>query len=59
MSDLVELYCSIDDFWKFFKSEWDKHLMDRTWPHGPNPALSTPNLDKAIEPSLVRIKEIE
>ena len=28
MGDLVELYCSIDDFWKFFKSEWDKHLIE-------------------------------
>lgn len=44
MSDLVELYCSIDDFWKFFKNEWDKHLIDRTWPHGPDPELSTPEM---------------
>ena len=44
MRDLVELYCSIDDFWKFFKSEWDKHLIDRTGPHGPDPELSTPEM---------------
>jgi IS5 family transposase len=44
MSGLVELYCSVDDFWKFFKSEWDKHLIDRTWPHGPDPELSTPEM---------------
>lgn len=44
MSELVELYCSVDDFWKFFKSEWDKHLIDRTWPHGPDPQLSTPEM---------------
>lgn len=41
MNGLVELYCSVDDFWKFFKTEWHKHLIDRTWPHGPDPALST------------------
>lgn len=44
MSGLVELYCSVDDFWRFFKSEWDKHLIDRTWPHGPDPELSTPEM---------------
>ena len=44
MSELVELYCSVDDFWKFFKSDWDKHLIDRTWPHGPDPELSTPEM---------------
>jgi len=40
MNGLVELYCSVDDFWKQFKNEWDKHLIDRTWPHGPDPELS-------------------
>lgn len=44
MSELVELYCSIDDFRKSFKSEWDKHLISRTWPHGPKPTLSTPEM---------------
>ena len=44
MNGLVELYCSVDDFWKFFKSEWDKHLIDRTWPHGPDPKLSVPEM---------------
>jgi len=29
MHDLVELFCSIDDFWKTFKSKWDAHLIDR------------------------------
>jgi hypothetical protein len=24
--DLTLLYCSVDDFWKSFKQEWDKHL---------------------------------
>jgi hypothetical protein len=28
MHDLVELFCSIDDFWKTFKSEWNAHLID-------------------------------
>ena len=44
MNGLVELYCSVDDFWKFFKNEWDKHLISRTWPHGPDPELSTPEM---------------
>lgn len=26
--DLVELYCSVDDFWKAFEQEWNKHLID-------------------------------
>jgi hypothetical protein len=28
MNDLVTLFCSIDDFWKTFKSEWNAHLID-------------------------------
>jgi hypothetical protein len=28
MNDLTELFCSIDDFWKTFKSEWDLHLIE-------------------------------
>jgi hypothetical protein len=44
MNGLVELYCSVDDFWKFFKNEWDKRLISRTWPHGPDPELSTPEM---------------
>ena len=44
MNELIELYCAIDDFWKFFKSELDKHLITRTWPHGPEPVLSTPEM---------------
>ncbi len=27
MHDLVELYCSINDFWKTFKAEWDSHQL--------------------------------
>ncbi|CAF23461.1 IS982-like element ISPasp1 family transposase [Candidatus Protochlamydia amoebophila] len=26
--DVTELYCTIDDFWKSFKQEWEKHLID-------------------------------
>jgi hypothetical protein len=26
--DLVELYCSVNDFWKTFKRDWDRHLID-------------------------------
>jgi Transposase DDE domain len=38
---LVELYCSIDDFWKSFKLEWNKYLIDSGKPkRGPEPALS-------------------
>lgn len=44
MKELVKLYCSIDDFWKRFKIEWDKRLIDRTWPHGPDPELSIPEM---------------
>ena len=44
MKDLVELYCNVDDFWKFFKNEWGKHLIDRSYPHGPAPKLSTPEM---------------
>ena len=43
MSGLVELYCSVDDFWKFFKTEWDKHLIDRRWPHGPRTPAKSPH----------------
>ena len=24
---LLELFCSIDDFWRTFKTEWEKHLI--------------------------------
>lgn len=44
MNALVELYCSVDDFWKHFKNEWDKHLIARSWPYGPEPELSTPEM---------------
>lgn len=39
--DLTELYCSVDDFWKSFKEEWDKHLIKtRTSKRGPEPELT-------------------
>ena len=39
--DLTALYCSVDDFWKSFKQEWDKHLIDSgKIKRGPEPRLS-------------------
>ena len=39
--DLLKLYCSIDDFWKSFKQEWDKHLIvNGKAKRGPEPRLS-------------------
>jgi Transposase DDE domain len=41
MEDLTALYCAVDDFWKIFKEEWAKHLIDSDKPkHGPDPELS-------------------
>lgn len=41
MIDLTELYCTIDDFWKSFKNEWEKHLIDSgKSKRGPEPSLS-------------------
>lgn len=38
---LIELYCTIDDFWKSFKQEWDKHLIDSgKSKRGPEPELT-------------------
>lgn len=38
---LVELYASVDDFWKSFKQEWEKHLIESAKPaRGPDPELS-------------------
>lgn len=41
MNDLITLYCNVDDFWKQFRGEWQKHLIcsgkKRT---GPEPELS-------------------
>ena len=43
--DLTTLYCSIDDFWKSFKQEWDKHLVNNgKTKRGPEPELSIPEM---------------
>jgi hypothetical protein len=43
--ELIELYCAIDDFWKVFKDEWDKHLIDcGKTKHGPESTLSIPEM---------------
>src|SRR5258706_15276156 len=45
MDDLVALYCSVDDFWKDFKEEWDKHLLQSgKSKRGPTPELSVPEM---------------
>lgn len=45
MDDLTVLYCTVDDFWKIFKKEWAKHLIDSDKPkHGPDPELSIPEM---------------
>ena len=42
---LIELYCTVDDFWKFFKKEWDQHLIDSgKSKRGPEPELSLPEM---------------
>lgn len=42
MFDLVALYCQVDDFWKSFQPEWEKHLIDSGKKKtGPEPELST------------------
>lgn len=41
MNDLTSLFCSVDDFWKLFEQEWNKHLIDSVRPKkGPDPELS-------------------
>lgn len=41
MNDLTALFCSVDDFWKLFEQEWNKHLIDCGKPKtGPKPELS-------------------
>lgn len=42
---LTELYCTIDDFWKSFKQEWDKHLIDSgKSKRGPEAELTIPEM---------------
>ena len=41
MEDLTELYCAVDDFWKSFKLDWEKHLLATGKSRrGPEPDLS-------------------
>lgn len=41
MEDLTALYCNVDDFWKQFRDEWKKHLIDSgKVKRGPEPELS-------------------
>lgn len=41
MESLTMLYCAVDDFWKSFKQEWEKHLIDTgRSKRGPEPELS-------------------
>ncbi len=41
LMNLITLFCSIDDFWKTFKNEWDKHLIGTgKLKRGPEPRLS-------------------
>lgn len=43
--DLTTLYCTIDDFWKFFEQEWNKYLVDNSKiKRGRQPILSTPEM---------------
>ena len=45
MSDITTLYCSVDDFWKKFRCEWEKHLIDSgRAKRGPEPELSIPEM---------------
>lgn len=38
---LTEMYCNIDDFWKSFEQEWNKHLIDSgKSKRGPEPELT-------------------
>lgn len=39
--DLTTLYCFVDDFWKTFRTEWEKHLIESGKSRrGPEPELS-------------------
>lgn len=42
---LIALYCSVDDFWKAFKLEWEKHLLGNGRSNrGPEPKLTIPEM---------------
>jgi len=41
MTDLTTLYSQVDDFWKIFRGEWERHLIDSgKAKRGPEPELS-------------------
>ncbi len=41
MNDLTTLFCSVDDFWKHFETEWKKGLIGNSKPiTGPKPELT-------------------
>lgn len=41
MCELTTLYCHVDDFWKSFKPQWEKHLLEsKQSKRGPDPKLS-------------------
>lgn len=41
MKDLTALYCAVDDFWKVFRTQWEKHLLAAgKLKRGPEPELS-------------------
>lgn len=42
MIDVTRLFCTIDDFWKRFKTDWNKHLIEsKKQKRGPKSRLST------------------
>lgn len=45
MCALTTLYCDVDDFWKTFQPEWNKHLLESNKSkRGPDPELSIPEI---------------
>lgn len=45
MNGLISLYCSVDDFWKSFESEWKQHLLQTSKSkRGPDAELSIPEM---------------
>ena len=45
MEMLVELYCSVDDFWKDFSKQWEQYLIAKgKLPRGPKTEMSIPEM---------------
>lgn len=45
MEMLVELYCSVDDFWKDFNKQWEQHLITKgKSSRGPKAEMSIPEM---------------